>query len=101
MCGEVLPEQEDALAQCSVLEGAQVRVGGPEPLRLGTCLRQQFRVREIGDLELGQAALARAEEVARIRLAAVLFTCIWAGISTLLCVDATRRMVDVVNAILL
>src|SRR5258705_10654390 len=64
MCGEVLPEQVDALAQRAVLEGAQVRVSGPEPLGLGTCLRQQSRVREIGDLELGQAALARAEEVA-------------------------------------
>jgi len=47
------------------------------------------------------AELWLKRETWRIRLAAVLFTCIWAGISTLLCVDATRRMVDVVNAILL
>jgi hypothetical protein len=40
-------------------------------------------------------------ETWRIRLAAVLLTCMWAGISMLLWADATRRMVKVVNAIVL
>src|SRR5262249_38104933 len=61
---EFLPEAEDAPPPRRMLQLAKIRNLRPEPIRLGAHLCEQRSVGKAGDLELGQATLARAKEVA-------------------------------------
>src|SRR5262245_42744396 len=64
MPGEVAPEEEDAFAQRRMLQRAQIRVALPQLLGLDTRLDEQLCIGHRRHLQLRQAALACAEEVA-------------------------------------